>query len=120
MVYPFEKNSEELTAAAALTSLCVGVAPTSRAAPPASSTSWSHKVTAAQEPVVAQQQQPPTLTVAPAPASFNKIRQKEEDNDAVFVIPQRFTKSGRQKAVPFPVKVRSISLSGLCACGSHL
>ena len=114
MVYPSEKNNEELTAAAALTSLCVGVAP--------STTSWSHKVTAAQQPV-AQQQQQPTLTVAPAPAASldNKEQQGEEDNDADdFVIPQRFTKSGRQKAVPFPVKVRT-SLFGFCACcGSHL
>ena len=30
---------------------------------------------------------------------------KDEETAASFVIPQRFTKSGRQRAVPFPLKV---------------
>lgn len=33
---------------------------------------------------------------------------EENDSDhGEFLIPQRFTKSGRKKAVPFPLKVRS-------------
>lgn len=32
----------------------------------------------------------------------------EEGEDEDFVIPQRFTRSGRRRATPFPVKVRLV------------
>ena len=73
MEYALEKNSEEMDAAAALTSL---VAPVP-----------------IQE--VTEQQQPTTGATV----------DKEETIDKDFVIPQRFTKSGRKRAVPFPLKV---------------
>jgi len=34
-------------------------------------------------------------------------KEDEEIDDCEFEIPERFTKSGRKKAVPFPVKVRN-------------
>lgn len=33
---------------------------------------------------------------------------QEEDDDDSFIVPQRFTKSGRKRAVPFVIKVRGI------------
>lgn len=43
------------------------------------------------------------------------ISSKADDDDAEesFEIPQRFTKSGRKRAVPFPLKVRRFQVSGL-------
>jgi hypothetical protein len=40
-------------------------------------------------------------------SATNKL-DNEEDLDGIgdFAIPQRFTKSGRKRAVPFPMKVR--------------
>lgn len=41
--------------------------------------------------------------------------EEEVNNKEDFLIPQRFTKSGRKKAVPFPLKVRSHFLNPLHA-----
>jgi hypothetical protein len=42
-------------------------------------------------------------------ASGNETDEEDEEHDASedreFLIPQRFTKSGRKRAVPFPLKV---------------
>jgi hypothetical protein len=35
-----------------------------------------------------------------------KVEEEDEEEDEDFEIPQRFTKSGRKRAVPFPLKVR--------------
>jgi hypothetical protein len=50
--------------------------------------------------------------------SLSEAKPNEEQvNDKEhFLIPQRFTKSGRKKAVPFPLKVRSHLLNLLQAC----
>ena len=36
---------------------------------------------------------------------------EEEYADESFEIPHRFTKSGRQRAVPFPLKVRMVQIN---------
>ena len=45
-----------------------------------------------------------TSRVASVPSKSDGKEEKEEDED--FVIPQRFTRSGRKRAVSFPLKVR--------------
>lgn len=41
-----------------------------------------------------------------AASALTNLQKANEDKDSnEFVIPQRFTKSGRKKAVPFPLKV---------------
>ena len=54
------------------------------------------------------------LTAASALTSLVKppLDQQEDDSPEDFDIPQRFTKSGRKKATPFPVKV---GLSSVCS-----
>jgi hypothetical protein len=50
--------------------------------------------------------------------SLSEAKPNEERvmNKEGFLIPQRFTKSGRKKAVPFPLKVRINFLNSLHAC----
>lgn len=48
-----------------------------------------------------------TEAAASALTALSIQQKKEEDTEeSAFEIPERFTKSGRKKAVPFPVKVR--------------
>ncbi len=47
----------------------------------------------------------PELTAASALAGLAKEEREEAMSDNEFLIPQRFTKSGRKRAVPFTIKV---------------
>jgi hypothetical protein len=79
------KSTNELTAAAALTSLVV----------------CSGNRGAVQAVALA-------ATEADDEEETDHDDDEEGDDDKAFLIPQRFTKSGRKRAVPFPLKVRII------------
>lgn len=47
-------------------------------------------------------------SLMPAADTSQGVKEESDDDDGEFEIPLRFTKSGRKRATPFPMKVRSI------------